>query len=224
LNVFDPKAAALVALVDPTVLLKLPSHIMASTGIDAMTHAVEAYTCNLANPHTDANAIYAIELIQNNLRDAVANPSIESCTGMMLGSNIAGIAFGYSDVAAVHCMAEALGGKYDTPHGIANAVLLPTVSEFNIPSNLDKYVNVAKALGVKIDGISKEEAAMNGVKALQQLCDDVGIPKMKDIEGINPEDFEALSIASEKNVSTPSNPRDVTAKEYLYLFKKAYEA
>jgi alcohol dehydrogenase len=224
LNIFDPKAAATVALVDPTVLLKLPSHIMASTGIDAMTHAVEAYTCKLANPHTDAYAIYAIELIQKNLRNAVKNPDLESCTGMMLGSNIAGIAFGYSDVAAVHCMAEALGGRYDTPHGIANAVLLPTVTEFNIPANPDKYVNVSKTLGVKVDGMSKEEAAMESVKALRQLCEDVGIPRMKDIEGINPDDFEALAVASEKNVSTPSNPREVTAKEYLNLFQKAYEA
>ena len=204
LNVFDPKAAARVALVDPTVLLNLPSHIMASTGIDAMTHAVEAYTCKLANPHTDACALYAIELIQNNLRKAVSNPDLESCTGMMLGSNIAGIAF--------------------TPHGIANAVLLPTVTEFNIPSDLDKHVNVAKALGVQVQGMDKEEAAMEGVKALQQLCDDVGIPKIKDIKGINPDDFEALAIASEKNVSTPSNPREVTANDYLELFRKAYES
>lgn len=224
LNIFDPKAAAKVALVDPSVLLKLPSHIMASTGIDAMTHAVEAYTCKLANPHTDAYAIYAIKLIQDNLRSAVANPDIESCTGMMLGSNIAGVAFGYSDVASVHCMAEALGGKYDTPHGIANAVLLPTVSEFNIPSNPKKYADIAIALGVKADGKSEEEVAMEGIKELQRLCDDVGIPKIKDIEGINPEDFEALSISAEKNVSTPSNPREVTAKDYLHLFTKAYEA
>jgi alcohol dehydrogenase class IV len=103
-------------------------------------------------------------------------------------------------------------------------VLLPTVTEFNIPSDLDKHVNVAKALGVQVQGMDKEEAAMEGVKALQQLCDDVGIPKIKDIKGINPDDFEALAIASEKNVSTPSNPREVTANDYLELFRKAYES
>ena len=224
LNIFDPRAAAKVALVDPTTLLKLPSHIMASTGIDAMTHAVEAYTCNLANPHTDACALYAIEIIQKNLRKAVSDSDIESCTGMMLGSNIAGIAFGYADVAAVHCMAEALGGRYDTPHGVANAILLPTVTEFNIPSDVEKHANVAKALGVGIEGMNAEAAAMEGVKALEKLCCDVGIPKMKDVKGIDPKDFEALSVAAEKNVSTPSNPREVTAKDYLELFKKAYEA
>lgn len=224
LNIFDPRAAAKVALIDPSVLMKLPSHIMASTGIDAMTHAVEAYTCNLANPHTDAYALYAIELIQTYLRNAVSNPTIEACTGMMLGSTIAGIAFGYADVAAVHCMAEALGGKYDTPHGVANAVLLPTVTEFNIPADLPKHVNIAKALGVDIAGRSPEMAAMSGVEALKKLCSDVGIVKMRELAGVDPADFPALAEASMRNVSTPSNPREITVEDYLALFQKAYEA
>lgn len=222
LNVFDPKAAARVALVDPTVLLKLPSHIMAATGIDAMTHAVEAYTCHVANPHTDAYALYAIELIQKNLRKAVSSPDIESCTGMMLGSTIAGIAFGYADVAAVHCMAEALGGRYDLPHGVANAILLPTVTEFNRDSDYIKHANIARAMGVDVKGMTTEEAAMETVYALQKLCEDVGIPKMKDIPEIHPEDFEELSVAAGKNVSTPSNPKPITAADYLELFKIAY--
>ena len=224
LNIFDPKAAAKVALVDPAVLLSLPSGIMASTGSDAMTHAVEAYTCNVASPHTDAYALYAIELIQKHLRNAVRSPDLVSCTGMMLGSTIAGIAFGYSDVGAVHCMAEALGGKYDTPHGIANAILLPAVTEYNMSSDYEKHANIAKAMGVSISDMSIEDAAQCAVSELQKLCDDVGIPKMKEIEGIDPDDFPALAEASEKNVSTPSNPREVTAKDYLDLFNKAYYA
>ena len=162
-------------------------------------------------------------LIQKNLREAVKNPTIESCTGMMLGSTIAGIAFGYADVAAVHCMAEALGGRYDTPHGVANAVLLPTVTEYNIPADIEKHANIAAALGIDTSKMSDEEAAYSGADALKQLCADVGIPKMKEIEGIDPNDFAALSEASEKNVSTPSNPRPITAKEYFELFTKAYE-
>lgn len=224
INIFDPKAAAKVALVDPLVLLKLPSDIMASTGIDAMTHAVEAYTCKLSNPHTDAYALYAIEQIQKNLRGAVYERNIQNCTGMMLASNIAGIAFGYADVAAVHCMAEALGGRYDIAHGVANAALLPIVTEFNIPSDAKKHADIAGALGVNIDGLSYTDAAMKGVEALQKLCEDIGIVKMKNIPGIDPKDFPALAEAAEKNVSTPSNPRKVTAKEYLELFKKAYDA
>ncbi|MDR3363927.1 MAG: iron-containing alcohol dehydrogenase [Clostridiales Family XIII bacterium] len=222
LNIFDPKAAAKVALIDPAVLLKLPSHIMAATGIDAMTHAVEAYTCKVATPHTDAYALYAIDLIARNLRKAVSSPDIDSCTGMMLGSTIAGIAFGYADVAAVHCMAEALGGRYDTPHGVANALFLPIVTEYNIPSDPVKHALAAKALGVNIDGKDLAEAAAAGVAALRKLCEDVGIPKMKDVEGIDPADFEALADAAEKNVSTPSNPREIAAKDYLGLFRKAY--
>ena len=135
LNILDMRVTPKYALVDPHVLLNLPPHIMAATGIDAMTHAVEAYTCTVANPHTDVYALYAIRLISSNLRQAVNNPDLESCTGMMLGSNTAGIAFGFADVAAVHCMAEALGGMYDMAHGVANAVLLPTVSNWNIPAN-----------------------------------------------------------------------------------------
>jgi alcohol dehydrogenase len=222
LNIFDPKAAAKVALVDPSVLLKLPSHIMASTGVDAMTHAVEAYTCTVANPHTDACAIYAIGKIIENLRDAVKQPTTENCTGMMLGSTIAGIAFGYADVGGVHCMAEALGGRYDTPHGVANALFLPAVTEYNIPADPAKHADVARALGVNTKGMPPEAAAAEGVSALRQLCEDVNIPKMRDVEGINEDDFPALADAAEKNVSTPSNAREITAKEYLELFKKAY--
>lgn len=223
LNIFDPKAAAKVALVDPTTLLKLPSHIMAACGIDALTHAVEAYTCTLACPHTDAYAIYAIQLIQKHLRRAVDAPDLESCTGMMLGSTIAGIAFGYSDVGGVHCIGEALGGRYDTPHGVAMAIFLPAVSEFNIPADPKKYAEIAVALGVDARGKTDEEAAYEGIKAMQQLCDDVKIPRMRDLKEINPDDFEAIAVASEANVSTPSNPRPASAKEYLEIIKKVYE-
>ena len=163
-----------------------------------------------------------MEIIQNNLRKAVDDPDLESCTGMMLGSCIAGIAFGYADVAAVHCMAEALGGRYDMPHGVANAILLPTVTEFNLSSDYLKYANVAKALGVNTKGMKVEAAAMEAVYALKKLCEDVGIPKMRDIKEIDPKDFGALSVAAEKNVSTPSNPREIVAEDYLILFKKAY--
>jgi alcohol dehydrogenase len=142
---------------------------------------------------------------------------------MMLGSTIAGIAFGYADVAAVHCMAEALGGRYDTPHGVANALFLPVVTEFNIPADVQKHLDIARALGVNTEGKAPESAAMEGVEELSKLCQDVGIPKMKDIPEIDPDDFPALAEAAEQNVSTPSNPRDITTKDYLYLFKKAYE-
>lgn len=222
LNVFDPKCAPRVALVDPEMLLNLPSHIMASCGIDAMTHAVEAYTCKVASPHTDANAIYAMEIIARNLVKAVKEPDLESCTGMMLGSTIAGIAFGFADVGAVHCMAEALGGRYDTPHGVANAVFLPTVIRFNAPADYKKHADVARYLGVDTRNMTMEEAALAAADALAKLCRDVDIPKFNQLPKVDPADFEALSIAAEKNVSTPSNVRDIKAADFLKLYKEAY--
>ena len=222
LNVFDPKCAPRVALVDPEMLLNLPSHIMASCGIDAMTHAVEAYTCKVASPHTDANAIYAMEIIARNLVKAVKEPDLESCTGMMLGSTIAGIAFGFADVGAVHCMAEALGGRYDTPHGVANAVFLPTVIRFNAPADYKKHADVARYLGVDTRNMTMEEAAMAAADALAKLCRDVDIPKFNQLPKVDPADFEALSIAAENNVSTPSNVRDIKAADFLKLYKEAY--
>ncbi|MEA4986485.1 MAG: iron-containing alcohol dehydrogenase [Anaerovorax sp.] len=222
LNIFDAKAAPRIALVDPTMLLAIPPHIMAATGIDAMTHAVEAYTCTLAVPHTDAYAIYAVKLIAENLADAVKNRSLDSCTGMMLGSTIAGIAFGYSDVAAVHCMAEALGGLYDLPHGVANAMLLPTVTEYNVTANLKKYADISNAMGLDTAGKCVEDVATMCAGGLQKLCKEVGIKAMKEYDEINPTDFHELSVAAMANVSTPSNPRKMMVKEYEKLFDKAY--
>ncbi len=222
LNVFDPRCAPRVALVDPEMILKLPSHIMASCGIDAMTHAVEAYTCKVASPHTDANAVYAMKIIAENLVKAVHEPDLASCTGMMLGSTIAGIAFGFADVGAVHCMAEALGGRYDTPHGVANAVFLPTVIEFNAPADYQKHADVAGYLGMDTRGMTVEEAAQAAADALGKLCRDVDIPKFRELPDVDPADFEALSVAAEKNVSTPSNVREIKAADFLALFQKAY--
>lgn len=222
LNILDLKIAPKVALVDPEPLLKLPSKVMAACGIDALVHAVEAYTCKAACPHTDAFALYAIDIIQKNLRSAVESPDMDNCTGMALGSTMAGIAFGYSDVAAVHCVAEALGGRYDTPHGVANAIMLPAVTEFNIPSCIEKYANMAKYLAVDTTGLTKEEAAYSCVGALEKLCEDVKIPKMREVEGISPVDFPELAEASFRNISTLDNPREITANDYLHLLNKAY--
>ena len=222
LNIFDVKAAPDVALVDPSMLMGLPAPIMAATGIDALTHAVEAYTCNLAVPHTDAYAIYAVKLISQNLEKAVHNRDAASCDGMMLGSTIAGIAFGYSDVGSVHCMAEALGGRYDLAHGVANAILLPTVTEYNLSANYKKYADIAEAMGVAEDGMSVEEKAKACVRGLKRLCLAVGIQPMNSYEQICPENFEELSEAAMKNVSTPSNPKPMTPAIYKELFERAY--
>ncbi|MFZ5632789.1 MAG: iron-containing alcohol dehydrogenase [Bacillota bacterium] len=223
MNLLDAKLAARVALVDPATTLSLPPLLTASTGMDALTHAIEAYTCTLATPITDALALYAIKLISRSLKKAVDNGrDIEARSQMMLGSLIAGIAFGNSDVGGVHCMAEAVGGMYDTPHGIANSVLLPYVFEFNIPENPKKHADVAEAMGVDISGQTPEQAAKKGIEAIRALSKAVGIPRMKDIPGVDEKDFAYLAKCSAENVSADSNPRKAGAEEYLELFKKAY--
>ena len=224
LNILDIKIAPKVALVDPTVLKGLPEKVMASTGVDALIHAVEAYTCKAASPVTDAFALYAIDLIGANIREAVYQRTPESCKAMMLGSTMAGVAFGYSDVAAVHCIAEALGGRYDTPHGVSNAMVLSTVTEFNIPANTEKYAEIARHLGVDTTGMTEEEAAYSCVDAMKSICTDVKIPKMRDFEVIDPADFQALAEASFRNMSTPNNPRELSVQDFFDLLTKAYNA
>lgn len=222
LNIFDVKAAPDIALVDPSMLMGLPKLIMAATGIDALTHAIESYTCNLAVPHTDAYAIYAVKLIAENLVKAVHERDADSCEAMMLGSTLAGIAFGYSDVAAVHCMAEALGGRYDLAHGVANAILLPTVTAYNLSANYKKYAEIAKAMGLGKSEKGLKETAEACVTGLKALCKAVEIEPMKCYKQICPEDFPELAEAAMKNVSTPSNPKPMTAKNYEELFQRAY--
>lgn len=222
LNILDWRICPDIALVDPVVLQGLPSHIMASCGVDAMTHAVEAYTCKVANAFTDAVALIAIRKIQENLRAAVNDHDPDACKEMMEASTLAGVAFGYSDVGAVHCISEALGGRYDIPHGVANAILLPTITAFNVPADIKKHADVARALGVDTSSMTEEEAAYACVDALQQLSDDVKIPKMRDIPEIKPEDFEIIADASERNLSNPDNCRDITKADYIELLNKAY--
>lgn len=224
MNILDYRVAPKIALLDPELTITLPPSITASTGMDALTHAIEAYTCNLAEPITDALALYSIDLIKNNLLKAVKEgENIEARKNMLVGSLIAGIAFGNSDVGGVHCMAEALGGLYDTPHGVANSMLLPYVFEYNIPSNVEKHATVAKLLGVETEGKTHEEIAKDGVVKLKELAYKVGIPKMKDLNNVKVEDFDYLAEGATKNVSAPSNPRIATRDDYYSLFLKAYE-
>ena len=224
MNILDFKVAPKIALLDPELTKTMPAIITASTGMDALTHAIEAYTCNLSEPITDALALYAIELIVNNLEEAVQNgENLQARENMLMGSLIAGIAFGNADVGGVHCMAEALGGLYDTPHGIANSMLLPYVFDFNIPSNIQKHAKVAMLLGANPGDFDNEEKlAKEGVKILVQVAEKIGIPKMRDIGNINTDDFDYLAEASTKNVSAESNPRKATKEDYLNLFYMAY--
>ena len=212
--------AAKVAICDPELTLSLPAHITASTGMDALTHAIEAYTAACAEPISDAAALYATELIYNNLVRAFNDGSnLEARSAMLLGSMLAGIAFSHSDVASVHCIAESLGGVYDLPHGVCNAVFLPHVMEYNMDYCLERYARIAKAMGLNFE--NEKEGAKIAVQAVKKLALDVKLPLFSSLN-VNTDDFEKLAEMSDKNISTESNPRPMTKEDYLKVIENAY--
>ncbi|WP_312811272.1 iron-containing alcohol dehydrogenase [Sedimentibacter sp.] len=212
--------AAKIAICDPELTLSLPAHITASTGMDALTHAIEAYTATCAEPISDALALYATELIYNNLVTAVNDGSnLEARSAMLLGSMLAGIAFSHSDVASVHCIAESLGGVYDLPHGVCNAIFLPHVMEYNMEYSVERYARLAKAMGLNFN--SESEGAKKAVEAVKKLAVDVNLPLFSSLN-VNTDDFEKIAEMSVKNISTESNPRPMTKEDYLTVIKNAY--
>lgn len=221
MSVGGPLIAPKVALVDPDMVASLPSAIIASTGMDALTHAIEGYTATVAEPITDACGLYAIRLIAENIRDAVYTDSKDAKANMLIGSLIAGICFGNSDIAGVHCVAEALGGLYDTPHGIANAIMLPYLMEYNYVANIEKYAEIAVAMGENVRNLSLRDAAYQSVVAVKKLNDDLNIQNLKAI-GVQEKDLPELAKRSSINVSVDSNPRKAGEKEFLDIFKKAF--
>lgn len=224
MTVKDVKLAPALALLDPETTYDLPLAITASTGMDAFVHAIEAYTSRVANPMSDALALAAMERIFPALRQVVADGhNVEARYQMMVGSLMAGIAFSHSDVAAVHCLAEALGGLYDTPHGVANSIFLPAVTEFNVPADPAKHARVAKVCGLPVAGLSDLEITELLVKELKQMSMDIGIPKLCELSYVNPDDFKRLAEASYMNGSTPDNCREITKEDYYRLLKQAYE-
>ncbi len=217
-SIKDPKIAPRLALVDPEMTRTMPPALTAATGMDALTHAIEAFTAKAAEPLADAAALYAIELIAVYLKSAVADgDNLEARAGMLLGSVLAGIAFSHSDVAAVHCVAEALGGKYDAAHGVCNAVVLPAVMEYNMEYCKEQYARIAVAMGLTYDNI--DEGARRAVMAVQQLAADVQLPEFGAL-GVQENDLEELAVNSFKNGSNIDNPRPMTKDDYLSLFQR----
>ena len=216
-SIRDTQIAPRVALIDPEMTLTMPPELTASTGMDALTHAIEAFTANAAEPLADAAALYAIELIVTHLRSAVSDgENLEARAGMLLGSVLAGIAFSHSDVAAVHCVAEALGGKYDAPHGVCNAVVLPAVMEYNMQYCKERYARIALAMGLTCESV--DDGARQAVVAVQQLAADVRLPEFKSL-GVQEDDLEELAVNSFKNGSNIDNPRPMAEEDYMNLFR-----
>lgn len=219
---FDPKCHARIAVCDPEVLKGLPDRIAASTALDALTHAIEGYVAKCTNPITESYGIRAIELISRNIRDYVYSRTTESCEAVMLGSLFAGVAFGYSDTCAVHSLSETIGGEYDTPHGVANAVFLANVTRFSIPGNVRKYAEIARAMGIEQNG-SDRELCDRLVTELKQLVQDLGIPKFKDLSKVSKADFERLARKCAVHLSAADNPRPIGYDDFLKILIETYE-
>ncbi|CAN5828654.1 L-threonine dehydrogenase [soil metagenome] len=225
ISIRDNQIAPRFAIVDPDLTLSLPPSLTAATGMDALTHAIEAYTGKSATPVTDALALHAIRLIATHLKTAVADGSNRQAReGMMMASVIAGIAFSNSDVAAVHCIAEAIGGRYDTPHGVANSLFLPYLFAFNAESNHQRHADVAVAMGVAAQDDSPASAARKAAQALTDLGRDIGIPAFKQVPGIKQDDFPWIAATSRENLSNESNARTMTEADYLSILDQAWNA
>jgi alcohol dehydrogenase len=200
-------------LADPELTLSMPPALTAATGMDALTHAVEAFSAKSAVPLSDALALYAVELISAHLRRAVTDgQDIEARSGMLLASLLAAMAFSHSDVAAVHCISEALGGKYDLPHGTCNAVMLPAIMAYNLDYCIERYARIAVAMGAG-DGDPRQRAC-NAVAEIEKLAADVHLPTFRDL-GVKEDDFEDLARSSAANDSNQSNPRPMQSRDYL---------
>ena len=220
--IWGPMVSASLTILDSEMLDKLPAKILSSTGMDALTHAVEAYVCKVSNPLTDALAIQAIEMIGKNIVKAVNEHDSEALDAMLAASTMAGMAFGNSDVASVHSISEALGGFYDIPHGVANAMMLAPVSRLSIAGAPEKYADVAKALGIDIEGMDTMAAANAGVDYIQKLSDTLNIPRFSELDIVDPKDFPRLAKTAANADETFDNPVLMKEEDFIALFEKLY--
>ncbi|ADQ14123.1 iron-containing alcohol dehydrogenase [Halanaerobium hydrogeniformans] len=214
-----------VSINDPELMVAKPAALTAATGMDALTHALETFVSTGANSLTDAAAKEAMELIAKYLRRAVYNgEDIEAREEMANASVLAGFAFNNGGLGYVHAMAHQLGGFYDMPHGIANAILLPYVEKFNLGAKIDKFAKVAEIFGVPTAGLSKREAAEKSLDAIVQLAEDIGIPtSLSESEyDVKEEDFEEMARLALEDGNALSNPRKATQAEIAGIFKAAY--
>ncbi len=218
----DPHDIPVVAIVDPDMMSSMPKGLTAATGMDALTHAIEGYTTLGAWELADTLNLKAIELISRSLRAAVENEP-EGRADMALGQYVTGMAFSNVGLGVVHGMAHPLSAFYDTPHGVANAVLLPYVMEFNAPYTGEKFREIARAMGVKdVDKMSQEEYRKAAIDAVKQLSKDVGIPQTLQEIGVKRADLEALAEAAMADVCTGGNPRPCSKELVLGVYKTAF--
>lgn len=227
----DPNDIPILAFNDAEMMMSMPKGLTASTGMDALTHAIEGYITPGANPISDLLCWNSIKFIADNLRDAVLDGSNSVAReGMAYGSYVAGMAFSNVGLGIVHSMAHPLGARFDVPHGVANALLLPYVMEYNKPFALKKYGDIARAMGVDVKGMTDEQAADAAIEAVRKLSKDINIPQtIKELKKkgtdevlIKKEDLEQLSKDAFIDPCTGGNPRKTSVEEILELYKIAY--
>lgn len=222
--IVDWRVTPKVSINDPELMVGMPPSLTAATGMDALTHAVEAYVSTAANPLTDSSALTAITMITQYLPKAVANGDYMIARDKMaFAQYLAGIAFNNASLGYVHAMAHQLGGYYNLPHGVCNAILLPYVESFNLISNLNRFRDIARAMGEKVDGLSTDDAAVKAIQAIQRLSRQVSIPGSLRELGVKPEDFKIMAENAKKDVCQLTNPRKATLEEVIEIFRKAYE-
>lgn len=221
----DPKDIAILAIIDPEMMSSMPKGLTAATGMDALTHAIEGYITKGAWVLTDTFELRAIELISKNLETAVFEPaSLEARENMGIAQYMAGMGFSNVGLGIVHSMAHQLGALYDTPHGVANALLLPYVMEYNAPATGEKYREVARQMGVAgVDSMSIEDYRKAAVNSVIALSKKIGIPQTLIEIGAKEEDLEKLAKMAFADVCTPGNPRDTSVEEILEVYKKAFK-
>lgn len=217
----DPNDIPAVAIIDAELMYSLPKGLTAATGMDALTHAIEGYITKGAWEMSDMFELEAIRMISKYLPVAVEEPTnADARNGMAVAQYIAGMAFSNVGLGLVHGMAHPMGSLFDVPHGVANALLLPTIMEFNMPACLNKYPEIAKAMGIDVSGMTKEQASQVACDAVKDLAIKVGIPQHLSELGITAEDIPALAQQALEDVCTPGNPRDVTLDDIKALYAK----
>lgn len=220
--IVDWRVTPNVAINDPLLMAGMPPSLTAATGMDALTHAVEAYVSTIATPVTDACALQAIQLVSKYLRAAVAHGGdMEARDKMAYAEYLAGMAFNNASLGHVHAMAHQLGGFYDLPHGVCNAILLPHVQRFNMIAKVDRFVDIAVAMGEKVDGLSRRAAAEKALEAIKTLSSDVGIPSGLKELGVQEKDLRVMAENAQKDACGFTNPRCPTLENVIEIYRWA---